>query len=895
MLPTITDAAALSDEVKSGQVYGVVQLYKVLGDRPALEKNPRDVFARTYLTEALTTALNQIRCKFTGQDPRGSLVFTGGYGSGKSHQLLALYHTLTHPDLAAQWLARHGYDEPLPTLDDLVVIVLHTARVDYDNLWEPVFQQLGAQDVLSQIKRYPTIPQIRQALGSRPVVVFIDEIENWYETILPQRVGTAETVRQSPSAEFIPSEAEGLRTGAHGEASRAANRTFLQHLLEVASEPDVPLMVLFSLIREIPDIVDVIDRTGPISINLSTAADREDILLYRLFESINRQQASEVAGRFMELYRERQVAVPMSDYDAYRARMRSVYPLHPELLRVLFERYSTASNYANTRGILYLLATILRDRADKTPLLLTSDVDAARFDDQLVVLDRPLVEATARDIERVSHVGYGREILSTVLLYSINREQQIGADETGIVMGVATPEINPNDVLLGLNRLLGRAWHLHKLNGRYAVRVEENVFAVVQNRARDVSEEAAVQRIARVMVKEVLGGNAYAHEIDEIPDDRHLKVVVSLCALDTDQDVYAIYHGRRYQNRVIVLAPLTGDLRKDQSLIDKARRIIGGEEIKKDVSEERAAKVQTIIDEELKELVERIKARFGFWHKVSVMVSEGPDGQRLEEEAVRKIQVEAGTASLLERAVSDIARVKEKVLDVLQARGPKGLRADILYGDFYTIRRYPTVSDGAQVTAALKELCKAEHLYIEGHKGRNFFGETPYGLDEQSRAMLYHADFAQVERGPAGEAEKVTVIYGEGRAPGVTAREQALEQAIEGIEPTPARIVEQKRLEEGGRHPRTVAGKFEATMRESDVVRQVQVEISNDFHAGGKSDKLERVVRALDLAPEGLKLKLTLEWEGPLNKVTFLQQLLRLPSTPGGSLYVITEVDRVHE
>jgi predicted AAA+ superfamily ATPase len=85
MLPTITDVTTLSDEVKSGQVYGVVQLYKVMGARPALEKNPRDVFARTYLTEALKTALDQIRHKFTGQDRRGSLVFTGGYGSGKSH------------------------------------------------------------------------------------------------------------------------------------------------------------------------------------------------------------------------------------------------------------------------------------------------------------------------------------------------------------------------------------------------------------------------------------------------------------------------------------------------------------------------------------------------------------------------------------------------------------------------------------------------------------------------------------------------------------------------------------------------------------------------------------------------------------------------------------------
>jgi len=44
-----------------------------------------------------------------------------------------------------------------------------------------------------------------------------------------------------------------------------------------------------------------------------------------------------------------------------------------------------------------------------------------------------------------------------------------------------------------------------------------------------------------------------------------------------------------------------------------------------------------------------------------------------------------------------------------------------------------------------------------------------------------------------------------------------------------------------------------------------------------------------------LKLGLTLEWTGPLEKGPFLQQLLRLPATPGGSLYVKAEVDRVIE
>ena len=875
MLKTIANTTQLSEEVISNQVYGVIQLYRVLEEKPALEKRTTEVFARTYLTEAIKVALDQIRNKFTGHDARGSTVFTGGYGSGKSHQLLALYHTLAYPDQAAHWLERQGYTAPLPPLHDPAIIVLHTARVDYDNLWEPIFQQLGAQDVLDQVKRYPTIPQIRQALGNRQVVIIIDEIENWYETILPQQAKDSDT-------------------------SRAANRTFLQHLLEVSNDPDVPLMVLFSLIRNTPDIVDVIDRTAPVSINLSTATDREEILLYRLFADIDQAAAKAMVDRFIQLYRERNIPVPMGDYEAYRARMLSVFPLHPELLHILFERYSTASNYANTRGILYLLATVLQERADKVPLLLAADVDAARFDDQLSVLDRPLIEAAARDIERVENIEYGREVLSTILLYSINREQKIGAEESEILMGVTTPDVNPNSVLLGLNQLLGRAWHLHKVNGRYAVRIEENVFAVVQNRSRDVDEQDAIERIGHVLAKDVLGGNTYVYGLDDIPEDRQLKVIVSLCALDTEQDVYDLYYGRKNQNRMVVLAPFTGDLRKDQGLIDKARRIIGGEAIQNEVSEERAKKVRKIIDEELDELKKRIEDRYGFWHKVSVMVTEGPGGERVEKEAVRKVSIKTNTADLLQRAVSDDARVREQILSVLHTRGASGLRADLLYNDFYMLRRYPTISEAAQITAALKELCKAEQVYIEGHKGKNYFGETFYGLDEQSKAMLYHADFAQIERGEDGTAEEVTVVGGgeypsgeDTKPAGATGETKALIEL--GKELPPQVIVEQIKIDYGGRHPRTVAGKFEAALRETDVIRHVHIEMSNDFQGSGKTDKLDHVLQAVGIAVEGVKLELKVDWDAEMDRQAFLKQILSLPTTPDGNLYVIAHVDRTQE
>ena len=344
---------------------------------------------------------------------------------------------------------------------------------------------------------------------------------------------------------------------------------------------------------------------------------------------------------------------------------------------------------------------------------------------------------------------------------------------------------------------------------------------------------------------------------------------------------------------MVVVAPITGDLRKDQSLIDKARRIIAGEQIKKDVSDDRATKVQDIIDEELKELKGRLAARFGFWPKVSVMVSDGPEGQRVEQEAVRKIQVDANAAKLLERAVSDSARIKEKILDLLHERGAKELRTDLLYDDFYTIRRYPMVSDTTQVTTALRELCKAEQVYIEGHQGRNFFGEAPFGLDEQSKAMLYHADFAQVQRTPTPETEAAKIVYPQPQVSGVLTKQPSTDQGVAGVEPKPYVVAQQLTFNEAGKHPRPVAGKFETLLQEADKILRVQVVIENDFGTSGKTDKLEQAIKTLGVPVEGLKLSLTLDWRDQVDRAALLQRLLQLPTTPGGSLAVTVEVERV--
>jgi hypothetical protein len=105
--------------------------------------------------------------------------------------------------------------------------------------------------------------------------------------------------------------------------------------------------------------------------------------------------------------------------------------------------------------------------------------------------------------------------------------------------------------------------------------------------------------------------------------------------------------------------------------------------------------------------------------------------------------------------------------------------------------------------------------------------------------------------------------------------------------------VEQRPVDYGGRHPRAVAGKFETALKQSDVIRHVHIEMSHDFQSGGKTDKLERVLQDVGVTADNVKLALTLDWDTAMDRQTFLKQLLALPTTPGGSLYVVATIDRI--
>lgn len=265
-MPTIQKLVKLRPEVERGNLHGIVSLYALLdAESPEVfERDPARVLDATYPSAALGRLLHRLQISLYERDTdrKGNFVISGGYGSGKSHVLLTLYHLLAHPDVAHPWLAEHKLDFAPP--DDAVVVLMPMtnltqpdsyAPVEY--LWEPIFAALGYTGFHHTGNNFPTVGDLRQAVAGRRVFLIIDEIERWFMPIKDRH------------------QAE-------------ANITFLQNLNEFAKNPDNGMFVLLTLLMLEPRICNIVGRDDAFFDDLTGAPDRRSVVLHRLVASVDR-------------------------------------------------------------------------------------------------------------------------------------------------------------------------------------------------------------------------------------------------------------------------------------------------------------------------------------------------------------------------------------------------------------------------------------------------------------------------------------------------------------------------------------------------------------------------------------------------------------------------------
>jgi predicted AAA+ superfamily ATPase len=490
--------------------------------------DPREFFARTYLTEGLRLLLTGALQRLTGTGGESVIDLQTTFGGGKTHSMLALWHLA---DLTVPIASLPGLEGVLT--DAKVTGLPHVARAalvgtalspitprsfggtEIQTLWGELAWQLGGAKAFATVAEAdrqaipPGADALRKLLADHsPVVILIDEWVTyarlqWGKDGLPggtfdaalsfaqQLTGAVDQVPGSLLVVSLPSSA--IEVG--GEGGQKA----LESLKHVVHRVDAPWRP-------------------------AAAQESFEIVRRRLLEPLTPdgiKGRDEIVQRFGEMYAQHQGSFPAETKEkAYLDRLRSCYPIHPELFERLFDDWSTLERFQRTRGVLKLMAAVIHalwDRQDGNLLILPAAIpldDTAVLPQLTQYLDdgwQPIIES---DVDGVGSLPlrldqenpgtYGRysaarRVARTVFLGSapLPAAANRGIDDRRILLGSVQPGETPATFGDALRKLAGQATYLYENSGRYWYATQPSVNQLARDRAEQQADDRVEMEIER--------------------------------------------------------------------------------------------------------------------------------------------------------------------------------------------------------------------------------------------------------------------------------------------------------------------------------------------------------------------------------------------------------------
>ena len=109
------------------------------------------------------------------------------------------------------------------------------------------------------------------------------------------------------------------------------------------------------------------------------ASEISSVLAKRLFVFVDRDKAHAVVDEYMEMYTRNSAFLPEEATSTYfKDRMLASYPFHPTLVDFLNNKLADAENFQGTRGVLRVLALVVRslwEKQQQVPMIHTCHLD----------------------------------------------------------------------------------------------------------------------------------------------------------------------------------------------------------------------------------------------------------------------------------------------------------------------------------------------------------------------------------------------------------------------------------------------------------------------------------------------------------------------------------------
>ncbi len=366
------------DDVASGnyqQAEFAADLFQVWrGIATAEYGDPVEFFRRTYLTEGLRDLLSNAIKRLAQKAGDPVVALQTNFGGGKTHSMLALYH-LFDPKVksaelpnADELLAELGV-ESLPSVQRAVLVgqyispgEVHTMPdgSKVNTLWGELAWQLGGKagyKLVEQADKTGTNPGERlvdlfKQVG--PSIILIDEWVAYARQLYEKH--------DLPAGSF---DAQFTFAQALTEAAAAAKNVLL-----VVSVPASDIETGGSAGREALNRLENVVARKDAPWQPASTEEGFEIVRRRLFKPIAGddffRERDNVIRTFIETYRSNPKEFPSDSASAeYERRMKSAYPIHPEVFDRLYTEWSTLDRFQRTRGVLRLMAAVIHELWEK--------------------------------------------------------------------------------------------------------------------------------------------------------------------------------------------------------------------------------------------------------------------------------------------------------------------------------------------------------------------------------------------------------------------------------------------------------------------------------------------------------------------------------------------------
>ena len=589
--------------------------------------NPVTFFAQTYITPGLRALLLNAARRLGGAGGDPVIQTKTGFGGGKTHSLIALYHlaksaaALVNPADSKDGervgrevrsiLSDAGLDPDDPP--DASVAVLDGMHLNpaSGTLWGEMARQLGGDEAYAFVE--PAIAEGVAPTGEQldplfervgPCVILIDELVAYARNATDEMRARIYTFTQALTQ----------------SVRRSPNAALVVTLLD--SEAQVGGQVGVDALHELEGILGRIEAVWePLQVS-----EAFEVVRRRLFgNDPDIAERDRTCGAFAQMYSRFRKEFPQQMSEArYADRLKQCYPIHPEVFDRLYEDWSPTHNFQRTRGVLRLMAIavsrLYRDN-DASPLIMPANLPlqgqadnslAAEFKRFLgggnwspvlteVDDNNSLAEDIDKESSRFAEIGgAARRLARAIFLGSAPTGAAKGIDESRVHAAVMQPGHGVADYNDALRRMVDNLHFLYYASGRYYFHVEENLNKAANDRARAIEQRDLDAHVTEKLLPEAAGrargvivapaDSAHVPEADEVrliilPPDKHLHsraadaetAAAWLYALDILQRRGDA--GRIARNTLIFLAAKSNEIRALRDAVRKYlawRSIVNG-------------------------------------------------------------------------------------------------------------------------------------------------------------------------------------------------------------------------------------------------------------------------------------------------------------------------------